>query len=114
MKEISIPQFMTLLGRRIYVCEQNEVIYKGEAVEGLYEHSNKRMLIHENQTHHDKFETIIHESAHSYQTQLGIDQTLSEREVEVVCQIMTMFAVDIIRSFSDKEALKKKRKARPS
>lgn len=99
-----------LLGREIHIVEQDEIIFKENKVDGLYEHSNRRMLIAKDQTPRDKFETACHESAHSYLTQLGFDQTMNEREVESFCQIMTMFAVDIIQGFNREKKRPKKRK----
>lgn len=101
-KKTIFPKSIALLGRDIAIVEQEEIRYKEQLVEGLYEHSNRRMLINPDQNEQDKFETICHEAAHSYLTQLGIDQTLNEREIESACQIMTMFAVDIIKGFSKK------------
>jgi hypothetical protein len=102
-----LPKSIFLLGREIHIVEQSEIIFEDDRVEGLYEHSNKRMLIETNQNPSDKFETVLHEAAHSYLTQLGIDQTLNKREVESCCQIMTMYAVDIIKGFSPKPRKKK-------
>lgn len=99
---MSLPKSILLMGREIAIVEQDEIFFKEDRVEGLYEHSNRRMLIEVNQNERDKFETVCHESAHSYLTQLGIDQTLNEREVETACQIMTMFVVDIIQGFNPK------------
>lgn len=103
-----LPKSILLLGREIGIVEQDEILFEEEKVDGLYEHSNRRMLIKLDQNDRDKFETIVHEAAHSYQTYLGIDQTLSRREVEAVCQIMTLFVVDILNGFSP-EKMKKPR-----
>lgn len=104
------PNTIQLLGREIGIVEQDEILFEEDSVDGLYEHSNRRMLIKSDQSEREKFETIVHEATHSYQTQLGIDQTLTKREVEVVCQIMTMFVVDIITGFNKAPKSKPKKK----
>lgn len=94
-----LPKKIQALGRFIDLVEQEEVVYKDMIVEGLYDHYNKRILIDKNLKEDDKFLTICHEMAHAYLVLLGVSQTLNERELEAVCNIMAMFVEDVLRSF---------------
>lgn len=98
----SLPSYIYLLGRKIDVFESVDPIRneKGDILDGSYEHDLKRIVIDNKLLPDDKFKIFSHECAHSYLTQLGLDQLLNEREVESVCNIMAMLVEDLIKGCS--------------
>jgi hypothetical protein len=103
MKKRFLPRRVVLLGRNFKVVEKKGMKNKeGEALEGEYDHGNREIQVDPEINDEDKFYAFAHECAHSYLTQLGVDQRLPEWAVECCCQIMAMFAADIIKSFDKK------------
>lgn len=100
MKKRMLPRHMTLLGRKIPVVLRRGLMYEGKPAEGLYEHP-VRILINPDiaETEDEQFFCLCHECGHVYCTYLGLDQFLPNWIIECICQIFTMFAVDIIKSF---------------
>ncbi len=94
----SLPSYIYLLGKEIKVYEQADAImHEGEELDGYYEHEASKILVQHRLSPDSKFRVFCHECAHSYLTQLGIDQCLPKWAVECICQVVSMIVCDIIK-----------------
>lgn len=87
-----------LLGREIKVKEE-QASCDGVNVNGTYDHDAREIIV----TPPTDFETFAHEFAHGHITFTGWDQKLNEREVELLCQLMVNYAVDLIKGLQPHE-----------
>lgn len=86
---------ITILGRKIQIMEGKNLLYHGEPCLGLCDYDKKIIYIEKNQSKESKRDTLIHELNHYFMILCGMDQRLSESEVEMYCQLIAAFVVDI-------------------
>ena len=86
---------VTVLGRKIQVVEGKNLVYQGEPCLGLCDYDKRIIYIEQNQSKESKRDTLIHELNHYFMILCGMDQRLSESEVEMYCQLISAFVVDI-------------------
>lgn len=111
---MKLPKKISLMGRDVEVVCQDEPILneRGEELAGQCDSTNRRIMIHNDQAPHEKIETVFHEAAHFYLTQTGWDQKLTDNEVEIMCQLLTNFTVDIIKAFHQKKRTRRKKQTK--
>ncbi len=93
---MNFPKSIMLLGRKVEIIEAPAVC-EGKSVNGTYDHDLRTITLGPCYNDQEKFELLCHEAAHCHITLTGWDQNLSKREIELLCQLMTNFTVDIIR-----------------
>lgn len=90
-----IPQHIFILGRKVRVKQGKNLHYEGKPCLGLCDYDNSIIYLEQDQSDHCKSDTLCHEALHYFMILLGIDQKLSESEVEIYCQSFTAFFNDM-------------------
>jgi Zn-dependent peptidase ImmA (M78 family) len=86
---------ITLLGRKIQIIEGKNLVYQNEPCLGLCDYDKRIIYIEKNQSKESKRDTLIHELNHFFMILCGMDQRLAESEIEMYCQLIAAFVVDI-------------------
>lgn len=86
---------ISLLGRKIKIIEGINLVYKGEPCLGLCDYDKKIIYLEKNQSKESKRDTLIHELNHYFMILCGMDQRMGESEIEMYCQLIAAFFVDI-------------------
>jgi hypothetical protein len=90
-----IPRTVSILGRTIKIKVGKNLCYQGEPVLGLCDYDNRVIYLEKNQSQRQLYDTYVHEATHYFLTLCGMDQRMSEGEVEMYCQLMTAFVNDL-------------------
>lgn len=92
---------LTILGRKIKVKvvpqHKIEKLSGAEYTVGLYDSNNRVIYIAEELSEKDKRYYLVHESVHALHHFTGIDQTLPESLVEVICQSTASLFEDLMK-----------------
>lgn len=98
-KSTKFPKSITIMGRTWKIKQKIRPMYNGLPCLGLCDYDGKVILLEKNQTDDEKFSTLVHEACHAWLILCGLDQKMSESEVEVNCQLTAAFVEDIIKAF---------------
>jgi len=94
---MKLPRQVIILGRKIKIKEGKNLHYNGIPCLGLCDYEKSIVYIEKNQADHTKLDTLFHELSHYFLTLCGMDQKMSESEVEMHCQLITAFINDILK-----------------
>lgn len=94
---LKLPKHVMILGRKVTIKEGRNLVYNGHQCLGMCDYEKSIIYIEKNQADHTKFDTLCHELCHYFLVLCGMDQKMSEGEVEMYCQLITAFINDIIR-----------------
>ena len=94
---LKLPKSITILGRKIKIKEGKNLHYNGMPCLGLCDYEGQIIYIEKNQADHTKFDTLCHELSHFFLILCGMDQKMSESEVEMYCQLITAFVNDLLK-----------------
>lgn len=90
-----MPKSIIILGRKVKVIQGRGLLYNGEPCLGLCDYDANTIYIEKNQSVQSKKDTLSHEAIHYFLTLLGIDQKMTDREVEIYCQSFTALFKDL-------------------
>ena len=90
-----IPNYIMILGRKVKIVQGKNLVYEGQPCLGLCDYERSIIYLEKDQSLHTKQDTLSHESIHFFLTLLGIDQKMTEREVEIFCQSFTALYRDL-------------------
>lgn len=93
------PIKINILGREWKIKQVKSPVYKGEPCLGLCDYDGRVIWLEKDQKENEKFSTLVHEAAHAWLILCGLDQKMSESEVEVNCQLIAAFVEDIVKAF---------------
>lgn len=99
VKKKSFPKKISIMGRTWKIKQVSRPTYKDELCLGMCDYDGKVIYLEKDQDDDSKFSTLVHEAAHAWLILCGLDQKMSESEVEVNCQLMAAFVEDVVRSF---------------
>lgn len=99
-KKPKFPTMINLLGRKWKIKQVQSLVMEDKILLGLCDWENKIIFLSKNQSDDEKFSTLVHEVAHAWLIFCGLDQKMSESEVEVNCQLIAALVEDIIRAFN--------------
>lgn len=94
---MKLPKKITILGREVKIKEGENLHFNSIPCLGLCDYDKSIIYIEKNQSDHSKLDTLIHESTHYFLTLCGMDQKMSESEVEIYCQLITAFFNDLLK-----------------
>lgn len=100
MKKKSFPKSVSIMGRKFKVKQVKNLLYNNEPCLGMCDYDGRIIYLEVNQKDDVKFSTLVHECAHALLILCGLDQRMSELEVEINCQLVAAFVEDIVRSFN--------------
>lgn len=90
------PKFITIMGRKVTIKQVSELKNEaGEDLAGECDYNKKIILIHKDQTHGEKSETLVHEATHFFLELTGISQKIDGNTAEVYCQLITALFHDL-------------------
>lgn len=90
------PKFITIMGRRVIIKQVSELKNEaGEDLAGECDYNKKTILIHKDQTHEEKSETLVHEATHFFLELTGISQKIDGNTAEMYCQLITALFHDL-------------------
>ncbi len=93
-----LPKSITILGRKFKIVQKKVLMYQDKPVLGLCDPGQKIIYLSKDQTDKEKLETLYHECVHGMLNISGIDQSISESENEIMCQLFTALFHDLITS----------------
>lgn len=83
------------MGRKVRIKQGKRLVYEGEQCLGLCDYDNRIIYLEAEQSEESKRAVLSHEALHYFLILLGIDQRLSESEVEIYCQSFTALFNDL-------------------
>lgn len=86
---------ITILGRKVKIKVGENLVLNGEPCLGLCDYDNKTIYLEKNQSSESLKDTLTHEACHFFFTLCGIDQKMSNSELEIMCQLITAFVNDM-------------------
>lgn len=93
-----MPKSITILGRKIKIVEGKNLVYEGNQCLGLCDYDRNIIYLEKNQSPQSKKDTLSHEAIHYFLTLTGIDQKMTDREIEIYCQSFTALFKDLKKS----------------
>lgn len=90
-----MPRHIVILGRKIKIVQGKNLVYQGQECLGLCDYDNSVIYLEKNQSKQSKLDTLSHEAIHFFLTLTGIDQRMTEREVEIYCQCFAALFKDL-------------------
>jgi Zn-dependent peptidase ImmA (M78 family) len=90
-----IPKSITILGRTIKIKTGKNLYFQGEPCLGLCDYDNRIIYLEQNQSPQCMKDTLCHEAVHFFLILCGMDQRMSDSEVEMYCQLVTALINDL-------------------
>ena len=90
-----VPKSITILGRKVTIKVGENLVYHGQPCLGLFDYGKMTIYLEKNQSNHSMRDTLYHECCHYFMLLCGMDQKMSDSEVEMYCQLISAFVNDM-------------------
>lgn len=95
-----LPKTVMILGRKYKVIEKPSITVKNEEASGGCDTVNREIEIEKGLPLNEKMGILAHEMAHGAIVINGLSETLTDREIEMVCQICRSIVEDFVTAFN--------------
>ena len=92
---MKVPKSINILGRKLTIKVGANLHYQGQACLGLFDYEKKTIYLEKNQSSDSMRDTLYHKACHYFLLLSGMDQKMSESEIEMYCQLITAFVNDM-------------------
>jgi hypothetical protein len=101
-----LPKHLDILGRRFKVILTEDIEVEGKVAGASVDFDNMEIEIDKEQGERLQLIALLHETAHIGLDVSGLDQRLSKKMVEAICQTMANTYYDLIKSFGTNKGKK--------
>ena len=99
LKVIKFPKRVNVLGRPFKILFKETIEVDGKAASGSVCVLSKEIWIEDCLPLEEKIGILAHEMAHAGLVISGLDQTFSDREIEIFCQLQRTLVEDFFKAF---------------
>jgi hypothetical protein len=96
---MKLPKSVNVLGRKFKIVIKEEIEADGKVASGSCDSVNKIIEIEKGLPLNEQLGILSHEMAHASLDINGLSETLSAREVEIVCQTCRSVVEDFVKAF---------------